>query len=111
MTGGDACDTDDDGDTVLDVADNCSLQSNPLQEDLDSDGLGDLCDDDRDGDTVNNSSDNCPDSLGKGPSQTDTDGDGEGDLCDNDDDGDGVLDAAPDNCPLVANFNQINTDL
>ena len=36
--------TDTDNDGVLDVDDNCSLVSNPLQSDIDLDGLGDLCD-------------------------------------------------------------------
>jgi hypothetical protein len=41
---GDACDADDDNDTVLDASDNCPLISNVNQNDLDSDTIGDACD-------------------------------------------------------------------
>jgi hypothetical protein len=44
MTGGDTCDIDDDGDTVIDVKDNCRKQPNKEQRDSDSDGSGDVCD-------------------------------------------------------------------
>ena len=67
---GDACDPDDDDDGVLDDGnasgvegdlpckggdhascdDNCPFESNPLQQNLDNDGLGDACDVDKDGD-------------------------------------------------------------
>ena len=43
-TTGDACDTDDDNDTILDGSDNCSLIANVNQNDLDSDATGDACD-------------------------------------------------------------------
>lgn len=43
--GGDACDTDDDNDGILDSApDNCPLVSNADQADDDEDGTGDACD-------------------------------------------------------------------
>ncbi len=41
---GDACDEDDDGDTVLDSVDNCPVVANDDQTDTDEDGLGDPCD-------------------------------------------------------------------
>jgi hypothetical protein len=44
MTGGDACDIDDDGDNVLDVNDNCPKKPNPDQADRDGDTVGDICD-------------------------------------------------------------------
>jgi hypothetical protein len=77
---GNACDSDDDNDTVLDTTDNCPLVSNPDQTDTDSDGQGDACDADDDGDTIPDSTDNCP--LIANPAQTDGDGDGLGDACD-----------------------------
>ncbi|MDP2950292.1 MAG: thrombospondin type 3 repeat-containing protein [Chloroflexota bacterium] len=40
---GDACDDDDDNDTVTDAADNCPLVPNADQTDTDGDGLGDAC--------------------------------------------------------------------
>jgi len=41
---GDACDSDDDNDTVPDSADNCRLTVNPEQIDSDGNGIGDACD-------------------------------------------------------------------
>jgi len=85
---------------VLDGADNCPVDANANQADLDGDGLGDVCDPDDDGDGVLDSADNCP--LVANPAQTDADGDGLGDACDpdvnTDADGDGVDDAV-DQCP------------
>ena len=44
------CSGDSDGDGASDPEDNCPVDENPLQEDLDGDGLGDVCDPDSDGD-------------------------------------------------------------
>src|SRR5687768_17780516 len=40
----DACDPDDDNDTVLDIADSCPLLASPDQTDSDEDSLGNPCD-------------------------------------------------------------------
>ena len=77
---GDACDTDDDGDTVDDAVDNCPLVFNHSQSDLDGDAIGDLCDADDDGDGFADSRDNCR--FVPNAEQTDADGDGLGDACD-----------------------------
>ena len=62
---GNACDTDDDNDTILDASDNCPLTANASQLDTDSDGQGDACDpcpidpeDDSDLDSICDSDDN-----------------------------------------------------
>ena len=57
---GDVCDTDKDGDCVMDDDDNCFLIHNPNQIDTDQDGKGDVCEDDFDGDGVDDGLDNCP---------------------------------------------------
>ena len=50
-----AVDTDNDG--VFDSIDNCTLVSNPVQRDTDSDGFGNICDPDFDNTLVVNASD------------------------------------------------------
>ena len=79
-----------------------------VQSDSDQDGVGDACDTnaDTDKDGVQNEYDNC---LGANADQTDHDSDGEGDHCDIDDDGDTVPDVV-DNCPLVSNKTQLDSD-
>jgi hypothetical protein len=57
---GDACDPDDDNDTVLDGADNCPLTANGMQLDRDGDGAGNACDGDADGDGTGNALDCSP---------------------------------------------------
>jgi hypothetical protein len=49
---GDACDDDDDADGVDDVADNCRIDFNPDQTDVNHDGFGNLCDADFDDDRI-----------------------------------------------------------
>ncbi len=58
---------DTDGDTLLDVADDCPTVANPTQADGDGDRVGDACD-------------NCPQTPN--PDQADGDQDGVGDACD-----------------------------
>jgi hypothetical protein len=96
-------DADEDG--VPDDEDNCPLEPNPDQEDLDVDGQGDACDEDDDGDEILDEEDNCP--IVYNPNQVDKNGDGVGDTCDQD--LDGVADDE-DNCPDAANTDQADQD-
>jgi hypothetical protein len=115
---------DRDQDSVADDVDNCPGVANPLQLDVDGNGIGDACEDrggsgealpdcadgDRDGDC--DDVDNCPDFSN--PDQADSDGDGIGDACDtvfdcDDGDNDGVCDTG-DNCPTLANPDQADVD-
>ena len=98
---------DQDGDTVVDALDNCPVDPNEDQLDLDVDGVGDVCDDDRDGDGHENTEDNCPDVANSG--QEDVDTDDIGDACDDDIDGDGH-DNESDNCPFDPNEDQLDSD-
>jgi hypothetical protein len=115
---GDACNADIDGDEVDDNFDNCPANPNPFQTDTDGDGAGDACDDDDDNDGVcdidqagtgcSAGPDNCP--ALPNPGQSDSpDSDGIGDDCDADDDNDGTNDE-PDNCPVIANADQNDSD-
>jgi hypothetical protein len=104
---GDACDGDDDNDSIADSKDNCPKEKNAGQVDTDKDGKGDACDGDDDGDGVGDASDNCR--TIKNAPQADSDGDGKGDACEADNDADGLLDAA-DNCPKNANPEQEDLD-
>ena len=99
---------DSDGDGIINSRDMCIFKYNPMQEDMDDDGIGDACDDDIDGDRILNSVDNC--ALAENSDQNDMDGDGIGDICDDDMDGDGILNVL-DNCPDMANPYQDDLDL
>lgn len=98
----DGCsDQDSDSDGHLDHVDNCPSVENPVQGDMDGDGIGDRCDDDQDGDGVDDSIDDCPidDVDWISSSASDLDGDGCDDAnVDDDDDSDGVIDSE-DDCP------------
>lgn len=100
-------DLDTDGDGFNNLEDNCVDTFNPLQTDLDHDGLGDACDTDLDGDGVLNNADNCP--AISNAAQSDLDLDGLGDACDDDIDGDGAANDN-DNCPETFNPDQADSD-
>jgi hypothetical protein len=109
---GNACDADDDGDTVADAGDNCPLVVNANQSNLDNDALGDACDPDIDGDNVANGLDNCPNVANA--NQANGDADEFGDACDPDNvdtDGDGLLDGVEIACGLDPNVNDVAGDL
>merc|ERR1719317_581626 len=106
---GDICEDDIDNDGIIDENDNCPFKSNVDQVDGDEDGLGDVCDNcpkhsnpGQEDENVNQIGDACEGS-------NDRDKDGMGDSCDLDKDGDEIEDLQ-DNCPLVPNPDQINTD-
>lgn len=88
--------TDTDGDGRSDAEDNCPLTWNLNQLDSDGDGIGDACDDKN----VIDGKDGTPDNSGSGGSTDDTEPDV---------DGDGIPNAL-DNCPTVANPDQLVSD-
>lgn len=109
----DSADDDSDGDGILDIDE--AGDADPMTPPVDSDGdtIPDFQDPDSDNDEVPDNIDNCP--TVSNPDQINTDaelenGDELGDACDDDTDGDGVLDDAPDNCPLVPNPGQEDAD-
>ena len=113
---------DTDGDGISDSVDNCPGMPNADQADLDNNGIGDLCDDDRDGDGTANAEDCEPDNSNVATKAGDacddnnpaTNGDVIGANCvcagtEMDTDGDGINDTQ-DNCPTIANADQIDFD-
>ena len=133
---GDACDDNDDNDPLLDIEEDTN--GNGI---FDAGDLTDLKDPDTDGDFVVDGVDNCPRVVNVDQENTDQElvdagetliqGDALGNACDEDDDNDGLTDVQEvgvtdtrnpdtdgdrvidggDNCPLVANNDQLNTDL
>ena len=121
-----------DSDGINDDVDNCPSVANADQLDTDADVDGDVCDStpngDDDLDTIDNLADNCP--VVSNANQLDTDADGAGDVCDAfpaDTDNDGISNNGDyvcrlladgsfscgyslDNCPAVANTDQLDTD-
>jgi hypothetical protein len=85
---------DGDRDGVRNSIDNCPVDSNPGQENLDGDAKGDVCDDDTDGDGLGNATEQA---LRTDPRKTDTDGDGKNDNLDS---CPTIASAADDGCPV-----------
>ncbi|MBT8149703.1 MAG: thrombospondin type 3 repeat-containing protein, partial [Gammaproteobacteria bacterium] len=81
--------SDVDADGFQNSLDNCPVNANPDQANMDNDNYGDKCDADIDGDSFVNDIDNCP--LVANTNQADLDNDDIGDACDGDADGDGVF--------------------
>jgi hypothetical protein len=121
---GNACDADDDGDGILDTADNCPLDVNDGQLDTDGDGVGNVCDADEVECTTDLQCKTAPlltcDSGTNTCVQCINDQvctiNSVGDKCEDslcvwlyDDDDDGVLNFE-DNCALIANAGQADTD-
>ncbi|MEX1193647.1 MAG: thrombospondin type 3 repeat-containing protein [Dehalococcoidia bacterium] len=98
-------DSDADGvpDNYQSLTDNCPVDANPTQANVDGDALGDACDPDIDNDGILNGADNCPSNANAG--QQNLDGDTLGDACDPDLENDTVPNTI-DNCPTVVNPGQ-----
>lgn len=104
----DAIDTDDDGDTILDINDAFPLDKNEWK-DTDRDGRGDNADTDDDNDGILDVCDVDVNGDGIPDNGTDIDRDGIIDSCDPDRDGDGVNNTT-DNCPDLPNTDQADRD-
>ncbi|MCB0034362.1 MAG: thrombospondin type 3 repeat-containing protein, partial [Anaerolineales bacterium] len=126
---GDVCDLDRDNDKRINIFDR--FPDDPDETtDKDNDGIGDNEDPDDDNDDINDDEDNCTNLFG-GDDVTDTDNDGLPNACDSDDDGDNkpdykdelpldvnqatdfdkdTIDDVEDNCPLVPNTNQLDSN-
>jgi PKD repeat protein len=117
-----AIDVDSDGDGIPDAQDNCPGLYNPAQTDADHDGVGDDCATTGSGGSPPATKSSAPPvSTLPAPGCTapagspDRDGDGVADQCDPDMDNDGIPDKGLpgdllDNCPLVPNPNQRDTN-
>ena len=113
---------DSDGDGITDALDNCPGMPNADQADTDQDGIGNVCDNDLDGDGVSNDVDCDPNDANIATKPGDTCDDDNAETSNDiirddctcqglgsDTDNDGVDDAV-DNCPLIANQDQIDFD-
>jgi cysteine-rich repeat protein len=96
------CERDNDADGVVDRSDLCLRVADPLQLDVDADGVGDACDGDADDDGVPNDTDACP-LIANAAAPCD------GPRHPDDRDGDGIADDA-DVCPDVADVAQGDDD-
>ncbi len=105
----DECETDVDGDGLIDECDNCPQDFNPEQTDTDSNGLGDACDDleEEFEDCNSNGVDDADDLLDQTSEDCNTND--LPDECEPDADGDGLIDEC-DNCPQEPNPDQTDTD-
>ncbi len=109
---------DSDGDSILDVSDNCPTDYNPNQLNFDNDQFGDVCDTDDDNDLVLDGPDCLPlDSdkwqLLNGALDQDNDGIGAGafiEICSGASIESGYSVVSGDNCPAISNADQLNTD-
>lgn len=107
--------SDTDGDGICDYVDNCINTPNPDQIDTDGDGIGNVCD------TKGGSTEVFDPKTGETDTEVDEENDSDGDgqpddidPCPNDPnnydyDEDGICDSM-DNCPLLANADQADTD-